>query len=359
MKNILHLLGIVCLSLAIMTACQSPPPEDPGVYDITYQTPGVDGSMLTASGIIMIPPSGKGPFPLLSAQHGTIFDRHVAPTYLDSCPEAQAWLMEVAAKGYVVVMADYIGMGKEGTTLHPYFHAQTEATAARDMLRAAREFCADQGILLSDKLFLAGYSQGGHVTASLQRLLEKENAKDFPVTASAIMAAPLDLGMLFNHHVTRPSTVSSAVTSLMANTFTWIYALTPDPATIFQPPYDTMVPALLDFNHPEALVIQSLKNPPVTIFQPQFLEGVAAGSHSFNTALETNQVLNWGPKAPTILVYSKADEIVPFAIEEKAYAQMLDLGGNVDTVNTGNIYNHADGFVPALLKAKEWFDTFH
>lgn len=95
-KYLAFLISCVVLSVVI-TDCQNPAPKDPRVYDITYQTPGVDGTMMTASGIIMIPPAGNGPFPLLSAQHGTIFDRHVAPTYLDSCQEAQAWLMEVAA----------------------------------------------------------------------------------------------------------------------------------------------------------------------------------------------------------------------------------------------------------------------
>ncbi|MBE0647520.1 MAG: prolyl oligopeptidase family serine peptidase [Bacteroidales bacterium] len=356
-KYLAFLISCVVLSV-IITDCQSPAPKDPRVFDITYQTPGVDGTMLTASGIIMIPPAGNGPFPLLSAQHGTIFDRHVAPSYLDSCIEAQAWLMEVAAKGYVVVMADYIGLGKEGTTLHPYFHTQTEATATRDMIRAAREFCTAQGFLLDDRLFLVGYSQGGHVTASLQRLLEQDHPDEFRITASAIMAAPLDLTMLFEHHVTTPNAISPALTSLISNTFNWIYTLVPDPIEIFQPPYDTLVPVLLDFNHPEATVIQTLNTPPVNIFQPQFLETVSAGTNPFNAALDANQAFDWSPKAPTILVYSMADEVIPFAIGEKAYATMLDLGGNVDTINTGNIYNHGDGFLPALMKAKEWFDTF-
>jgi len=364
MKKFLIFLTIAGILLAIIISCKkkdepAPTPTDVRVYELTYQTPGVDGSMMTASGIVMVPPAGNGPFPLLSAQHGTIFDRHVAPTYLDSCPEAQAWLIEVAAKGYIVVMADYIGLGKAGTTLHPYFHTTTEATSTRDMIRAAREFCADQDFLLDDRLFLVGYSQGGHVTASLQRLLEQDHPDEFHITASAIMAAPLDLNMLFQRHVNTPMTISSAVTSLMANTFSWIYPLMPDPVEIFQPPYDTLVPVLLDFNHPEATVIQTLNTPPVDIFQPQFLAEYAAGTHPFNTALDTNQVFDWSPQAPTILVYSMADDVVPFAIGDKAYAWMLDLGGNVDTINLGNVYNHADGFLPALMKAKEWFDSFN
>ena len=363
MKKLLLPFTILFLIVVILVACKNkknePTSTNVRVYELTYQTAGVDGTMLDASGIVLVPPSGNGPFHLLSAQHGTIFDRHVAPTYLDSCPEAQAWLMEVAAKGTVVVMADFIGLGKAGTTLHPYFHTQTEAAATRDMIRAARDFCAEQGFLLNDKLFLVGYSQGGHVTAALQRLLEKDHTLEFSITASAIMAAPLDLTMLFQRHVNAPMTISSSVTSLMANTFNWIYTLTPDLNTIFQPPYDSLVPALLDFNHPETTVIQILNNPPVNIFQPQFLAEVAAGMHPFNTALDTNQVFDWSPQAPTLLVYSMADDVVPFAIGEKAYARMVDLGGNVDTVNLGNVYNHADGFLPALMKAKEWFDTFN
>lgn len=366
MKTKQKLRMLVLLLVLVLGSCHfgdttsdnAVPPTDVRVYELSYQTPGVDGMLIKASGIVLVPPSGNGPFPLLSAQHGTIFDRHVAPTYLDSCAEAQAWLMDLAAKGYVVVMADYIGLGKEGTTLHPYFHTQTEASATRDMIRAARTFCSENGFQLKDQLFLAGYSQGGHVTASLQRLLESEHPDEFHITASAIMAAPLDLTMLFQHHVTNPNTISSAVTSLMANTFNWIYSITNDMKEIFTPPYDSLVPALLDFNHPESVAIQSLNSPSSGIFQATFLADVAAGTHPFNTALEANQVFDWIPKSPTLLVYSMADEVVPFAIEEKAYARMHDLGGNVDTINTGNIYNHADGFIPALMKAKEWFETF-
>ncbi|MBN1198974.1 MAG: hypothetical protein JXA23_06460 [Bacteroidales bacterium] len=109
---------------------------------------------------------------------------------------------------------------------------------------------------------------------------------------------------------------------------------------IYQPPYDTLVPGLLDFNHPETVVIQTLNTPPVDIFQPLFLAEVAAGTNPFNAALETNQAFDWSPQAPTILVYSMADEVIPFGICDASYATMLDLGGNVDTINTGLLLCH-------------------
>ncbi len=85
MKKKLVFLTTLMILIAVITSCKkkkdvpTPTPTDVRVYELTYQTPGVDGSMLTASGIVMVPPTGNGPFPLLSAQHGTIFDRHVAP----------------------------------------------------------------------------------------------------------------------------------------------------------------------------------------------------------------------------------------------------------------------------------------
>jgi len=352
---------VLFLSLYSATCKKKNVVQNPGnvkVFELTYETPGVDGTMVNASGIVMVPPSGTGPFPLLSCQHGTVFSKNVAPSYTDSCPEAQALLSEFAAKGYVVVMADYIGLGRAGATLHPYFHAQTEATAARDMIRAARKFCEDHGILLNNKLFLAGYSQGGHVTAALQRLIQTSNPGEFSITASAIMAAPFDLSMLFQHHITNPSTISSAVTSLMVKTFNWVYTIGPTYHDFFKKPYDSIVPAVLDFNHHEAEVIGTLNVLPVNIFQPTFLADVNAGTHPFNMAMGTNEVYNWCPTGPTLLVFSMADEVVPHTIENMAYIRWIELGGNVDSVNLGNVYNHSNGFMPALMKAKEWFDRY-
>jgi len=159
---LVSLLSIICIKKRDI--------QEPGtvnMYQLTYETPGTDGTLVTASGVVFVPPSGTGPYPLLSCQHGTLFSRKVAPSYTDSYPETQAWLSEFAAKGYVVVIADYIGLGKAGKSRHPNFHTETEATSARDMIRAARKFCADRGILLGNNLFLAGYSQGGHVTTGL------------------------------------------------------------------------------------------------------------------------------------------------------------------------------------------------
>jgi hypothetical protein len=46
---------------------------------------------------------------------------------------------------------------------------------------------------LDGRLFLIGYSQGGHATAAAHRELEARHANEFTVTAAAPMAGALDL----------------------------------------------------------------------------------------------------------------------------------------------------------------------
>ena len=328
------------------------------LFDITYQTSGVDGKPVAASGIVMVPPTNRTEsFPMISVQHGTIFDRNVAPSYKEKCGEAQAWYSEVASKGYIIVMADYIGLGKAGTTYHPYFHAQTEATCTRDMIRAARNLLNDEGVSVSDKLFLTGYSQGGNVTAALQRLLEEDHQEEFSITASAIMAAPFNLEMLWDFQVETPNPISSVTNGLVIRCYNEMYDIGNSLSDFLISPYDTLIPALLDFEHNEDSVIQTLSAPPRQMFHPQFLDEVKSGTHAFAEKMRLNEVYQWSPQAPTIIVYSEADEAIPYAMEIMAFNKMKELNGNVDTVCTGNTLNHMDGFPVAMMVAKEFFDT--
>ncbi|MCX6162152.1 MAG: hypothetical protein NTV87_12575 [Ignavibacteriae bacterium] len=356
--KIIVLFLFVFMSLPAISVCEFGIVSDSSkIYDITYQTAGTDGKQINASGIIMVP-AGEGPFPVLSCQHGTLFSRNVAPTYFESCPEAQV-LYELAVKsGYIVVMADYIGLGKEGKSPHPYFHAETEGTASRDMLIASMDILKMKNVKYNGRLFLAGYSQGGHVTASLQRLLENSREIEFNITAAAIMAAPFDIHQLWLNHYDNPVAISSAVTSLMVKTFYDIYGIGDSYSEFFKSPYDKLVPELLDYGHPEEEVINTLKAPPKDIFQPEFVSSVKEGKHRFVEKLKENEVYNWTPKSPAIIVYSMGDEVVNYSIDKNAFIKMKESGGNVKEIILGANPDHANGFVPAIQEALEWFASF-
>ncbi|MBK8042036.1 MAG: hypothetical protein IPK21_04855 [Haliscomenobacter sp.] len=122
-------------------------------------------------------------------QHGTAGSREAVPSRLSF--EATIGLVG-GALGYVSVLPDYLGLG-DSDGFHPYLHAKTEASAAVDMLRAARQFAASATIALNGQVFVSGYSQGGHAAMALHRELETNLSAEFKVTASAPMSGPYSI----------------------------------------------------------------------------------------------------------------------------------------------------------------------
>ena len=94
----------------------------------------------------------------------------------------------------ILFNAGYIGMG-ESPGLHPYCHGESEATATRDMIRAAREFIADSlNMIDSSELFLTGYSQGGHAAMAAHKYIEENNLLgEFNVLGSAPCSGPYEM----------------------------------------------------------------------------------------------------------------------------------------------------------------------
>lgn len=327
------------------------------VYRLTYNTINTDGSMVTASGIVCVPNPPEAEYPLLSYQHGTTFNKYEAPFYIDNIIEVKFVMNVFAGQGYVVAMPDYIGQGKT-SKLHPYLNASTEASASLDMLRAAKHLCKKLKVKLNGKLFLTGYSQGGHATAALQRLIEKKYAKEFPITASAPLAGAYDLNMLWTTLAKRHEPLSLAIMARNIIAYNRIYYLYGSYSDIFNPPYDIKAPPLFDEEHSEYLIAKNLPKDAQNLFRKDFLKKTLECKNRFSKELKKNSVYNWAPKSPTRLYNSRADELVVYETMEKTYNQMKKLGGNVEMKEIPGGLIHSEAIVPAIFDAKAWFDSF-
>ena len=125
---------------------------DVDMYKIIYNTTGVDGQPTIASGAFCTPTNTScTEFPIGVYEHGTSLKKGDVP----SREVQEAYIGKIfAAGGYFVVMPDYLGMG-DSPGLHPYCHAETEATATLDMIKAVREFIAnDLQMIDNGELFL-------------------------------------------------------------------------------------------------------------------------------------------------------------------------------------------------------------
>lgn len=327
-------------------------------HSITYRTTDARGRPTVASGLVVIP-VGAASLPVISYQHGTVIERSQAP----SNPRAAdifAIALMYASTGFLVVAADYLGLGNSFGP-HPYLHAATEASACRDMLRAARMLCRQRGLPWGPQLFLVGYSQGGHATMALHRALEADPAREFTVTASAPQLGPYDLSdvqFTFVLRQRRSPTLTLAVGYLLY-AYSRVYEPFPTLREMLTPAYAVHLPRLLDSRHSTLSVLLRLPATPRDILHPAFVAALRADpQHPVRQALRENDVHDWQPRAPVRLYYVRDDDIVSPDNTLVACANMCKRGGSVQAVDLGYPYNHYSAFRPAQVAAKRWFETF-
>jgi pimeloyl-ACP methyl ester carboxylesterase len=168
------------------------------VKSIVHATAGPNDEVTRISGALLIPQGAgcSGPFPLLAYARGTSTDR--ARTLADPLDRETSLLINMfAARGYAVVATDYLGYASSDFPYHPYLHAKSEATSVIDSIRAARRALAGAGVATSGKIFLAGYSQGGHAALAALREIERTAGSDITIAATGGMSGPYDLALTF------------------------------------------------------------------------------------------------------------------------------------------------------------------
>ena len=160
------------------------------LYRVTYSSvvPERGNKPTTATGLLAIPESTGTNFPLVSYQHGTVYGKQEVPSFPEQSPETQVMIAQFAGQGYVLIGADYFGMGISNEP-EGYMVKGSHQQAAYDMLIASRA-ALDHMKIGSSKLFLAGWSQGGFVTMAF---LEKLESAGVTVQAAATASAPVDV----------------------------------------------------------------------------------------------------------------------------------------------------------------------
>lgn len=329
------------------------------LYRVTYETAGPNGGRMNASGAFCVPDiPGSPALPIVSYQHGTITQTNKAPSSLDVSTEAAVGVA-FATSGYAAVVPDYLGLG-ESTGLHPYHHARSEATACVDMLRAARDFSATNDIALTNRVFLCGYSQGGHATMALLRELEWFHTNEFTVVACAPMAGAYDLSgvTVADFLSNRPKPNPYYFVYLLA-AYQQAYELAPSLSDLLAPPYNTTLPPLLGGNATGSQINGAMPANPLLILKPEYLaEFQANPRHPLRLALEHNDVYRWHPRAPLRFYHCDGDQDVVVTNTQTAVAYLHSIGRtDVTWENTIPAASHGDCSQPSMLRAKLWFDT--
>lgn len=321
-------------------------------YRVSYHTLDKAGELTRASGVMLIP-HDLDTLDVLSVQHGTIFKRDEVGSVH---PYYTAEGLITAMNGYLVVVPDYLGLG-ESELLHPYLHAGLSANAVIDMIRAARIYACQNEIVLSDKLFLAGYSEGGFVTLATHKIIEADYADEFQLTAVAPMAGPHDLSGSTRNLLNRSTYANPAYIAYIMAAYNDIYDWN-RLDQIFREPYATRIPELLDGSLTGSEINAQLTTNVDSLLRTDFKDSFIAGEEiQIEAALFENSTLGWGPIAPVRLFHGTSDSTVFYENSVSAYESMKANGGlSVDLVPLTGA-NHATAAFPAYYLAMEWFDS--
>ena len=264
-----------------------------------------------------------------------------------------------AASGYAMVMPDYLGLGMS-PGIHPYQHAESQATASIDIMRVCRTICENENRPLNDQLFIMGYSQGGHAVMATHRKIQEEFGNEFTVTASAPGSGPYDLSVSQFEMVASFEPYSEpGYLPFLIQSYQHVYGNLYDSIQqIYVPPYDETLPPLLDGSVGMWEINQAMPAVPRDIIQPAYADMFFSDTlHPAYLALKANDVYEWIPEAPVLFNYCRSDEQVTYLNTLVAADYMTNAGApSIEVVERDSVLNHFQCAQPAILFSKLWFD---
>lgn len=337
-------------------------------YKLEYVTTGIDGLPDTASGLFVLPDvvTDKG---IIAYQHGTTD----GPDDVPSSFNTEALLVTgLAGQGYIMSACDYLGMGSS-RGFHPYVHAGTEASAGIDMLIASMNMAADMGHESVSKIFVTGYSQGGHAAMAMAQAIEERPTDDLWLTASAPMSGPYSIS-----EVMKSLTVDERDTEYLYPAYIAYILLGYQSAygdvygsldEIFRTPHISWIEMFengeIGLSTLNAALIGQLRNEfgfsaPYLMFDTTFLQSFREdSSHFINDLLVENDTYRWVPNAPMRIFYCAGDDQVPFQNSLVADSVMNAMGAaDVQSLNLNPVFDHGACVLPAVLATLDFFNSF-
>ena len=330
-------------------------PTEHGItlHRLTYWTESPDARLVRASGLMALP-RGRGPYRgVVSWQHGTESLRTNAPSskhiFHGLLPAAV-----FAGHGYVLLAPDYLGYGVSEES-HAYYLADHMAAVVSDFLHAAHSVLVNSRLVVPPRLFLTGFSEGGHATLATQRALEREPGRGLTVAAAAPIAAAVDLdGRGVAGALAGGSEFCSLYLGWIAKTYAEHYG--ESLASVLRPEWAAAAEMLFDGSRGGEQAVATLPAQPRDLLTPEFLAAYDAHrEHWFLDRLRENNVLDWSPRAPVRVYFGTGDADVTPGQAACLQENYRSHGGDATAICVGDV-DHEGSIVPAAPLIRNWFD---
>ncbi|MFC0041338.1 hypothetical protein [Actinomadura rayongensis] len=329
-------------------------------YRLVYRTIDAHGRPTTASGLFVLPRTGRHRLRTVSFDHGTTSYKGDAPSTTDD-GFAPAPALTYGAAGFAAAEPDYLGLGL-GPGVHPWMDVPSEVTASVDMLRAARAFTRHRGRELDRKVMVTGFSQGASAATALGRALQNGSDPWFRLGALAPVSGgyafrTAEIPALLGGEVEPKSGTLYAAYLLVA--FNRLHHLYDSPAQVFKAPYDETIEQLFDGTHTGEELFNGTPGTISDLLTPDGLQLLKNPPERFAAALRVlDGTCTWTPKAPTRLYFSRNDEQ---AVNANSTTCRTQLGKQVPLIDLGTeTYQgsrHLGSNVAGTAAIVRWFLT--
>lgn len=332
------------------------------LYRVTYASvvPELGNRPTVASGLVAVPETGshgRQTLPVVSYQHGTVFDKAWVPSQPENSAETRIMIAAFAAQGYVVIGADYFGRGVSDLPDSYLVKASTQQ-ATTDMLFAARDVLGALDVT-PGKLFVSGWSQGGWATMVFLQKLEQLGIK---VTAAAAASAPVDLYLMTNRWMNNPQPIDPvylpgcAALQLFAQQY---YLQAPGlAASAIRPELLAWAAGLYDGSVTWEAFAAATPSKLGAFIRPEFAASGLTGQTPYWRVLQDSQGYRWKSVTRLRTYYGGRDEVTPEYIGKLPVATQALVGGAAaQAIDAGADADHRGVFVFGVLDQKRWFDA--
>ncbi len=329
------------------------------LYKVVYDTvvPEDGNRPVKASGLIAVPQVEAQNLPVLFYQHGTVFSRDEVPSDIEKSAETRLAVAAFAARGYIVIAADYLGKGVSDEP-EAWLVKESSAQVCVDLLAASRNVLADLKKKPAE-LFLSGWSQGTFTAAAFLERLENTGV---PVRAAAFASAPNDIYLCVNRWIHVPSTLDvnwlTGAAALLIHSYENYYKLPGLAAAAIKPQYQQTARDLYLNRITWETAEKTLPFHVQDFLQPEFIARNSPAASLLFRQMQANRVYNWRFKTPTFYYYGDIDEVVtPYMVQLPVEYQKA-LGGTLPVaVAAGEKANHRGTFLFGLADQQKRFDA--
>ncbi len=314
----------------------------------TYESTDIQGNPITVSGKVIYPADGNIKN-MMIVSHYTIGANFECPS------ETFSFEGIYAAKGYMVVISDYIGFGVTKNKIHPYLQAETTARNVIDMALAVREWAKKRNIKIdSDEVVLLGYSQGGATTLHVQRLLETfpEYMGEFKIKINYAGAGPYDVARTYDYSVKVDVTGIPCAVPMIIQGMSIGMAKPLDMSYFFRDPLKSHYDEWLNskkYTVPQMSALIGADKLSM-ILTPEGTDRSKPETARFYLELMENSIpRDYVPQAPLFMFHSEDDGTVPFINSQLMQRQFRYMADNIE-YDFGHYGNHQKGALKFILK---------